>query len=416
MANKPEGDSSTNGYTFTITRSGDLNAPMASIGWAIFGNGPTPADGADFEFGGVLPGGAFSFAPGQASTNLTVIVRGDTVQEPDEGFVVALTNAAFGAIISIIAPDQPEGNHGTTDFTFRIVRTGNTNVSVAGTFSFRNGATNAVDIFDGIDSSLFQLAGFFNFAPGVNSTEITVGVRGDLTQEPDETFELYLTSPIMNAVVSNTVATAIIRNDDLVPPPASVFSVLAVDSIKPEGNGLINQYTFKIVRTGDTNSPMAAVTWTLTGHGPNPVTSDDFSEGQLPRSNRRQFGPGETEQLIVLPVNGDRQHEPDEGMLITLSNPEFGEIATGTAVGVIQNDDTAPNIQLRFLSFSNGDARVEITAPANLNVSLEFSTDLRNWQSTASGVIAPNGVLILTEPGAEGLPARLYRVREAPLP
>ena len=57
------------------------------------------------------------------------------------------------------------------------------------------------------------------------------------------------------------------------------------------------------------------------------------------------FAASETSKLITINVSGDTTLEPDEeGFTVTLSNPtNSATIATATATGTIQNDDTVPN-------------------------------------------------------------------------
>ena len=233
LIDRAEGDSNTVAYTFTITRSGELSVPMASAQWRVE---PVTLslDGNDFDFGGVLPGGTFNFAPGQTSTNITILVRGDLAPEPDERFRVVLSNPAFGAVIganhtaegvirnddtapaflSIIPPDRAEGDAGQTDFVFQVVRTGNTNLHVAAGIAFRNGTTNPVDSLD-TDLVIFTAGGLVNLPPGVTNAPVIVTINGDTTPEPDEKFEMYFQNLSEHVVLLNTNAFAVIRNDDL---------------------------------------------------------------------------------------------------------------------------------------------------------------------------------------------------------
>jgi len=79
---KPEGDSGSTAFTFTVTRSGELSA-ASTVAYAVTGNGANAAD-----FGGALPAGTLNFAAGETSQTVTVNVSGDTVVEPNEGFTM----------------------------------------------------------------------------------------------------------------------------------------------------------------------------------------------------------------------------------------------------------------------------------------------------------------------------------------
>ena len=82
-ADKPEGDSGSTAFTFTVTRTGDLDG-AASARWAVAGSA---VDGSDFT-GGVLPTGTVRFAAGESSKVITVGVAGDSAGEANEAFRV----------------------------------------------------------------------------------------------------------------------------------------------------------------------------------------------------------------------------------------------------------------------------------------------------------------------------------------
>lgn len=98
---RPEGDSGSALFTFTVIRSGDLSL-ASKADFAVSG-----ADAADFV-GGVLSTGSVSFAAIKATAVITTAVAGDTTVELDETFSVQLsTPAGDKARLN-------EGNSGTT--------------------------------------------------------------------------------------------------------------------------------------------------------------------------------------------------------------------------------------------------------------------------------------------------------------
>jgi len=52
------------------------------------------------------------------------------------------------------------------------------------------------------------------FPPGTSQLSVPVRVFGDVVAEPDETFSLLLSNPV-NASLAQTMAVAVITNDDL---------------------------------------------------------------------------------------------------------------------------------------------------------------------------------------------------------
>jgi autotransporter-associated beta strand protein len=93
-AAKSEGDSGTTAFTFQVTRSGGSSG-VASVAYQVSGaNGLNAAD-----FGGTLPSGTVTFADGETSKTLTILVSGDVTVEGDESFTVTLSNPSTGADI-----------------------------------------------------------------------------------------------------------------------------------------------------------------------------------------------------------------------------------------------------------------------------------------------------------------------------
>ncbi len=135
---KSEGDGATTGFTFTVTRTGDVSG-ATDVDYAVTGSG-SPADAADF--GGVLPSGTVSFLANETSKTVTVDVSGDSDVEADEGFTVTLSNPTGGAQVTgatatgtvlnddtalAIAPldaVKSEGDGAATGYTFTVTRTG----------------------------------------------------------------------------------------------------------------------------------------------------------------------------------------------------------------------------------------------------------------------------------------------------
>ena len=172
--------------------------------------------------GAALPSGTVNFAATQTSQVVTINVNGDTTLELDEGFTVTLsgptgatlgTATAQGTIqnddattLSIAATDaaKPEGNAGSTAFTFTVTRSGDTSgvssVNYAVTGSGANPA-NAADFTGGALPS-----GTVNFAATETSQVVTINVNGDTVVEPNEGFTVTLSGPTGATLGTSTAA------------------------------------------------------------------------------------------------------------------------------------------------------------------------------------------------------------------
>jgi hypothetical protein len=358
-ADKPEGNSGTTIYTFTINRSGlDLNR-TTTVNYAVTGQGANPASASDFV-GGVLPSGTITFTSGQTSQTLQIQVAGDTTVEADESFVVTLSNPSALAVINtatasgiirnddshpdfleIVATDadKPEGNSGTTIYTFTINRSGldlnrTTTVNYAVTGQGANPAS-ASDFVGGVLPS-----GTITFTSGQTSRTLEIQVAGDTTVEADESFVVTLSNPSALAVINTATASGIIRNDDSHP---DFLEIVATDADKPEGNSGTTIYTFTINRSGLDLNRTTTVNYAVTGQGANPASASDFAGGVLP-SGTITFTSGQTSQTLQIQVAGDTTVEADESFVVTLSNPSaLAVINTATASGIIRNDDSHPD-------------------------------------------------------------------------
>ncbi|GAB4361081.1 MAG: hypothetical protein Kow00114_15320 [Kiloniellaceae bacterium] len=238
-ASRAEGNSGSTAFTFTVTRSG-YSGDSASVGYSVSGGS---ANAADFA-GGTLPAGTVFFAAGETAKTLTILVKGDTLFETNESFVVSLsapsgggsigTGSANGLIINddaappssffaIAASDavKLEGDSGTTAFTFTVTRSGDTAGSGSVAYSL-SGAANAADFAGGV-----LPAGTVSFAAGEVSKTIVIQVAGDSDFEGDEGFTVTLSNPSAGASISTAAAGGTIVNDDAAAPAPTV--VLAAD-------------------------------------------------------------------------------------------------------------------------------------------------------------------------------------------
>ncbi|WP_205789766.1 cadherin domain-containing protein [Microvirga makkahensis] len=109
---QPEGDSGTKEYIFTVTRDDGTDA--ASVNWSVAGTGANAADAADF-LNGVFPSGRVDFAAGETTKQIRVIVAGDTAVEPNENFIVTLSNPTNANIVTGTAQGTIQDDDGAAN-------------------------------------------------------------------------------------------------------------------------------------------------------------------------------------------------------------------------------------------------------------------------------------------------------------
>jgi hypothetical protein len=210
-----EGNSGTTQYTFTVSLS-EASTSTVTVNYAT-ANGSATA-GSDYA----AASGTVTFAPGETSKTVTVLVNGDRVGEPNETFTVNLSGATDGAVITdsqgvgTIADDEPrisigdvarrEGHSGTTLFVFTVTLSAASDVPVTVNFATADGTAKAGEDYDAASGTL-------TFAPGETSKTVTVVVRGDKKREADETFFLDL-SGVIGALILDARGLGTILDDD----------------------------------------------------------------------------------------------------------------------------------------------------------------------------------------------------------
>jgi hypothetical protein len=352
---KPEGNSGTAAFAFTVTRAGNTGI-VSTVRWDAL-TGGTPVNGADFV-GGVLPNGTLTFAAGETQKVITVGVLGDTVGEPNETFLVNLSQATNAIVTgptsagSTIEDDDTtryrvdadyyQANRLETDgdslrHLFVVTRSGKTNGATKIAWSVAGGASNPAAAADFVGNVL--PAGTLTFAAGETRKVVTVEVLGDDLVESDETFNLVLGPVPAGAELIQSTASGSIRDDDTT-RLGIVASPLAT---VPEGDKGTTPYVFWVNRTGNT-AGTASVDWAVTGvssPGLGAATADDFAGATLP-TGTVAFAAGQSAAAVTVSVKTDLLAESNEGFAVTLSNPVNASLLTGgtSASGTVVDDDT----------------------------------------------------------------------------
>ena len=287
----------------------------------------------------VAKSGILTFAPGVMQQNIRVAVTGDALVEGNETFTVVLSNPSEGASIldgratgtivnddvaqasslSIAATraDKPEGDSGSTAFTFTVTRTGDLSSAASARWAVAGSAVDGTDFTGGVLPT-----GTVSFAAGQSSKVITIGVAGDRTGEANEAFRVELSQPSAGTTIGTSSARGSILNDD------ASLSIAATNADRPERDLGSSAFTFTVTRAGDL-SGAASARWTVTGPA---VNGADFTDGVLP-TGTVSFADGQSSKVIRIDVAGDTAVESNEAFTVKLSQPSDG-IAFDTPSGV----------------------------------------------------------------------------------
>jgi hypothetical protein len=335
-----EGDAGTTNATFQVTLSA-ASASQVTVDYATADGSATA--GSDY----VATSGTLTITAGQTTGQILIPVIGDTNVEPDETFFVNLSapsNAtisdgqAVGTImnddtpmlwLSIADTSLPEGNAGTTNAQFQVTLSAASASPVTVDYATVDGSATA-------GSDYLATSGTLTITAGQTTGQILVPVIGDSNVEGDETFLVNL-SAAAGAIIADGQAVGTIMNDDVPGPNLSIAGTTVGEAA---GTALF-------VVTAD--APAAA-----------PITVDyATADGTAAAGYDYVAGSGTVtipfgSSTITIPVTiiDDVLDEPDESFTVTLTGATGGTISSGTATGVIQDDDggilTIPEITPGF--------------------------------------------------------------------
>jgi hypothetical protein len=211
-----EGNTGAVAAQFNVTLSA-ASTETITVAYAT-ANG-TAIAGSDFQ----AASDTLTFAPGETSKTVSVLVNGDRLGEPNETFSVNLS-AAANAIITVghgigtIVDDEPrisisdvakaEGKKGqTTLFTFTVTLSAAYDQPVTMSYRTMDGTAKSGEDFA-------ARTGTLTFAPGETTKAITIEVKGDSKKEANETFYLDLFGNSSNSLFAKYRGIGTILNDD----------------------------------------------------------------------------------------------------------------------------------------------------------------------------------------------------------
>jgi hypothetical protein len=331
-----EGDTGTQNVRFTVNLSEANPTGTAQVNF-ITVNGSAVA-GTDY----VTQSGVLSFAVGETSKFVDVVVNGDLTGEQNETFAVQLsspvgatiaTNSAAATILNddpvleISGPEPiSEGNSGTQIVRYTVTLSNpQAGVSTQVKYSTVDGTATAAS------NDYVAQMGTLTFGEGETTKFIDVIVNGDQTGEANEAFAVQL-SEAVGATILTSSATATILNDD------PVFTINSPEGVL-EGDEGTKTIRFTVTLTNPNPGATTQVTY-ATGNGSANASTDTVTGDYIAQTGTLTFEPGETTKFIDVVINGDTVGEIDETFTVTLSNPQNAAVVAGSSVGTgtILND------------------------------------------------------------------------------
>ncbi|MEN9573243.1 MAG: hypothetical protein RL514_1098 [Verrucomicrobiota bacterium] len=362
-----------------------------------------------------------SFAPGQATTNINVVIVNDAVVEPVETISLALTNPTGGALLGLftnatitITDDDMQFSYAATNFSVQengtnvfinVVRFGVTNLTGRVDYATADGTALTGTDYVGVTNTLV-------FLPGVISTNFAVAIVDNQIIQLNRLLNLSLTNATATdtngitatnnaSVATNAIATITIVDDD------SVFNFSAVDYNVNEAAGFAN---VTVLRSGQNPGPVSVSAATEGRAVPNPATAGiDY----VAASQTLVFNPGQSNAIFSIQIVADTLPEGNEAFGVFLTNPlpaggaQLG--ATNRATVSILDDDIGIGFSAATYTVSEtaGVATISVlrAGVTNLPVSVTFFTT--NGTAIAGlDYVATNGVFTF----AAGVISRSFTV------
>ncbi|NQV37513.1 MAG: T9SS type A sorting domain-containing protein [Candidatus Marinimicrobia bacterium] len=332
--------------------------------------------------------GSLSFVEGESSHTIDFTPVDDTIDELEETVYIqfsAPTNASFGAItghqVTIAdADDSPEIAFSATTST-QNESAGSVTLYIelntpSGLETSVNYSISGTAIGGGIDHNLGS--GTATIAAGDGSTTLTFNIINDALDEDNETIILSLSSPNNSTVGGNDTHTITITDNDT--EPFIYFDNPTGDG--GEGSTPVNiAVSLSTVSGRDVSVNYSVNGGTATGSG----TDYTFTDGTL------TFSAGQTSKNISLIVINDDIDEPDETVIIILSDPPTNA-TLGTNDGftyTINDNDTEPTIGFTAASStkaeSAGTVTVQITLTAQSGNDISVDYFISSGTATGSG-------------------------------
>ena len=316
---------------------------------------------------------------GEVLVEIAVQIVDDNTAEDTEAFMALIPSRAYDYFVLhnwlerarivdndavSIAVEDIEVVESVGDAVFRLQLDRDNTQTVTVNYATADGTATAPDDYT-------RTSGIATFAPGTRTVLVNVPIIDDDEADPDETFELRL-STASGATIGTPSATATIRDDGDLP----IISIADASTTESEVE----------------NVSYLCFTVTVANHPGTPITVD-FGPLEAPWLGTLAATPGldygvyasgvETHSLpsaesqVCVPVFNDDLPEPDEMFIGWLSNPVDAVLGNQMAWGTIIDRDP-PIVSVSDGEVSESGAKVEFTlelhAPDIVQSSADYST------------------------------------------
>jgi hypothetical protein len=324
--------------------------------------------GTTFAESGVSRRGAVVSVNGDTLTNIEIL------DFDDRTINVSSIPDANAPRISINDISITEGNSGTTNavFTVRLDRISQQPVSV--NYDTANGTASSSNDYN-------ATRGILRFNPGVINQTVSVGVKGDIILEPNETFNLNLSSAT-NASIGDGQGVATIVNDDL---PLARLSINSLSVFEKDNR---NNVALTVTLTGPTSQRVSANFATANGSS---IASSDYVRTTGNVTFNASNAARQT-KTIQIPIRGDSLFEGDETFRVKLANAVNATLGKSRGTVTLKNDDN-PSVRNSVMELSSF-PYLEMTPMGENNSSNIDNNNSSNFPEQIFAELAVNDTII----------------------
>jgi hypothetical protein len=357
-----EADEST---TFNITRSGGTNSTVTVTFSTANG---TALAGSDY----VSTNGTLTFNPGETFKSVAVSLIDNENHENSETFQFRLTSPVGGALgtgtttVTITDDDQStvaftSANRTTFEtnvvLEVPIVRTGNADSAVSVRYATVAATATATSDFT-------SASGTLSFASGETNKTVSLTVKDDSANEPDEVFYLRLSTPVNTALGTYTNLKVTIRQSD-----KSVLRFSSSTATIAENGTSVR---IGVRRDTPTNN-LATVRYSTANGTALAGTHYTATSGTM------VFLPGEISKGFYVPVTDNDQLAGNKSFTVRLTSPFDGTLGLATATVTITDDEVSYvgfTLAKRWLDENSGTVPLAVvrTGSTNRQVSVRYAT------------------------------------------
>ncbi|MEM7113263.1 MAG: Calx-beta domain-containing protein [Chloroflexota bacterium] len=346
--------------------------------------GGTATNGSDYNFSDILP---LTIPAGSSSMTFTITFNDDLLFEGMESIELSLSNPMgddsprLGDVVSTtinIADDEPVPTVVLNTDTYTTTETA---VSQTVTALLDTAADVAVSVdyaaTDGTaeaGSDYTIVTGTLTFAPGETLQSFDLPILDDALNEATETAIVTLSNPVLVNLGTPMTATVHIEDDDAL--PMVMFS--EAETAVAEDSGTV---TVTLTLSEPSGRPVE-VSYAPTMSGTATAGSDyDNATGSV------IFPALSTSQTISVTINDDTTDEPEEDLILEITNADFATIgAMDTHTVTITDNDDMPSIAFADVAYevNEGDGVAVVTVQLSNPSEFEVTVDIASAESTAT--------------------------------